>query len=121
MKPLLPLLLCSFAFTAVHAQNPPPKMTEAKPGALFQFKDGQYFFKPLNDTTVVFNNPGLAKKPKAGIYRLPQDGMPCIVPDTKDIVAMPNAFKGMVKTPFMAAPPRIPNAVTPKPLPDTQK
>ena len=29
---------------------------------------------------------------KPGIYALPLDGMPCIVPDTKSIVAIPNAF-----------------------------
>lgn len=28
---------------------------------------------------------------KPGIYALPQDGMPCIVPDTKDMAALPNA------------------------------
>lgn len=26
-----------------------------------------------------------------GVYALPQDGMPCIVPDTNSIAAMPNA------------------------------
>lgn len=28
---------------------------------------------------------------KPGVYGLSQDGMPCIVPDTNDIAAMPNA------------------------------
>lgn len=48
---------------------------------------------------------------------LPQDGMPCIVPDTSDIASMPNAFK---KTPDKdPVPGRIPNAwQAPKPVPD---
>jgi hypothetical protein len=48
---------------------------------------------------------------------LPQDGMPCIVPDTSDIAAMPNAFN---KTPDKdPVPGRIPNAwQAPKPVPD---
>jgi hypothetical protein len=28
---------------------------------------------------------------KPGVYALPQDGMPCVVPDTGSIAAMPNA------------------------------
>lgn len=30
-----------------------------------------------------------------GVYALPQDGMPCIVPDTNGIAAMPNAAPRM--------------------------
>ncbi|OLY91505.1 hypothetical protein SAMN05444008_103278 [Cnuella takakiae] len=55
--------------------------------------------------------------PGSRVRILPQDGMPCIVPDTSDIAAMPNAFK---KTPEKdPLPGRIPNAwKEPKPLPD---
>lgn len=28
------------------------------------------------------------------VYALPQDGMPCVVPDTHSLVSMPNAAKG---------------------------
>lgn len=35
-------------------------------------------------------NAGQNRKP--GVYALPQDGMPCIVPDTNDIVQIPNAL-----------------------------
>jgi hypothetical protein len=35
----------------------------------------------------------LGKKAAPGVYALPQDGMPCIVPDTNSIAAMPNAAK----------------------------
>lgn len=55
---------------------------------------------------------------KPGIYALPQDRMPCIVPDTGGIVAIPNAFPA-VSVPYK--PTTIPNAwegpslkVTPK-------
>ena len=46
-----------------------------------------------------------ARKP--GIYSLPQDRMPCIVPDTGSIVAIPNAFP-TVSVPFNTT--TIPNA-----------
>ncbi len=46
-----------------------------------------------------------ARKP--GIYALPQDRMPCIVPDTGSMVAIPNAFP-TVSVPFKPA--TIPNA-----------
>lgn len=122
VKTLLITLVGCAAFSFVRAQNPVPKVTKVKPGTTLQFKDGKYFLKPLNDTTVVFNNLIFPKKAKPGVYRLPQDNMPCIVPDTKDIAVMPNAFKGTVNVPFIAVPPRIPNAVVPKAFPnDTQK
>ena len=47
-----------------------------------------------------------------GIYSLPQDGMPCIVPDTQTIATIPNAAKREV-TPQAN---RIPNA-----MPDKRK
>ncbi len=43
---------------------------------------------------------------KPGVYALPQDRMPCIVPDTGGIVAIPNAFPSVV-VPFRTT---IPNA-----------
>jgi hypothetical protein len=44
-------------------------------------------------------------KSNAGIYYLTQDNMPCIVPDTKDIAAIPNAWPN-VQIPFKTT---IPN------------
>ncbi len=35
---------------------------------------------------------GSGLKPPPGVHTLPQDGMPCIVPDTKHLVHMPNAL-----------------------------
>lgn len=45
----------------------------------------------------------------SGIRYLPQDGMPCLVPDTKDIVAIPNAWP-KVEVPFAS---KIPNPALP--------
>ncbi len=42
----------------------------------------------------------------AGIYNLLLDGMPCIVPDTNGIVAMPNAFPN-VSVPFKTSMPNV--------------
>lgn len=43
---------------------------------------------------------------KPGVYALPQDGMPCIVPYTADITAIPNAMPFKPIEPFG----KIPNA-----------
>ncbi len=110
MKPLLALLICCFAFSIVHAQVPLPRVMEIRPGTSFQFKDGKYFIKPLNDSSIVINGLSLPQNKKPGVYRLRLDNMPCIVPDTKDVAAMPNAFKEEIKVPFSGNPPRIPNA-----------
>ncbi|NTS43086.1 hypothetical protein HRG84_19530 [Flavisolibacter sp. BT320] len=68
--------------------------------------------------------------PKPGIHRLPQDGMPCIVPDMNATVAIPNTWRGEKKVPFRGAQPSIPNPAKPsrlapsRPLltyPDTDK
>lgn len=39
---------------------------------------------------------------RAGAYNLPIDGMPCVVPDTNGIAAMPNAF-GQPQLPYRPA------------------
>jgi hypothetical protein len=49
-------------------------------------------------------------KQKPGVYNLPLDNMPCIVPDPHASVAMPNAF-GAPQIPFRT---RIPNAAPQK-------
>ncbi len=46
------------------------------------------------------------------VYSLVQDGMPCIVPDSRAVVAIPNSFSNVV-VPFKSA---IPNAAPLKPL-----
>jgi len=48
-------------------------------------------------------------KRKPGVYTLPQDGMPCIVPDTNSIAAMPNAAKAISVPPANRMPNAAPN------------
>lgn len=121
MKSLPLLAVCCFGFSLVRAQKPVPGITEIKPGVFFDFKDGKYFIKPVNDSSIVLQNLLLLQNKKPGVYSLPQDNMPCIVPNTKDLALMPNAFKGEVKVPYVGRAPRIPNAVVPKVFPDTKR
>ena len=76
-----------------------------------------YWDLPLKPDSLInrFNRSYLVNPKKPGVYRL-KGGMPCIVPDTKDIAAIPNAWKGAVKAPYKSNPPVIPNPS----LPDTQ-
>ncbi len=53
----------------------------------------------------------------AGIYNLSLDGMPCVVPDTNEIAAMPNVFPN-VSVPFKTT---IPNATPVQPLLDPNR
>jgi hypothetical protein len=55
------------------------------------------------------------KHNKPGVYALPQDNMPCIVPDTKDIAAIPNAwlrpsvpFRSAIPNPGLKEKPLVP-------------
>lgn len=48
----------------------------------------------VNDTIYNKLNTHSTGAAKPGIYFLPRDHMPCIVPDTKEIVKIPNAWKG---------------------------
>ena len=50
-----------------------------------------------------------------GIYRLPIDRMPCVVPDLRASVAIPNAWKGPVMIPFHS---QIPNPSLPNQEPN---
>ena len=60
--------------------------------------------QPLGE---LYYQDALAQAPRQpGIYSLPQDRMPCIVPDTRSIVSIPNAFPN-VSVPFITT---IPNA-----------
>ena len=63
------------------------------------------------DSALLNIYPYVNKKP--GVYRLPKDGMPCIVPDTKDIASIPNAWKGSIRVPYKGKKPVIPNPSKP--------
>lgn len=47
--------------------------------------------------------------PAPGIYRLPIDRMPCVVPATDALAAMPNAWKGEVVPRYQPGTHSIPN------------
>ena len=73
--------------------------------------------EPKDSTSLNFF-PYVKKSP--GVYRLPQDGMPCVVPDTKDVAGIPNAWKGTIRTPYKGRKPTIPNPSQPNKQPETK-
>jgi len=106
MKLLLSILVTVALPTTVKAQNLDTKPLSDEAGILYPLQDKSWL-APLNDSTVLEYSKWQNKKP--GIYRLPQDNMPCIVPDPTATVAIPNAWKGGVRVPFKTKPPAIPN------------
>jgi len=99
MKVLLPLL-CLLISGQLLAQNPAPYYPLNAPRV------------QLLDTTAKGKQlSAILKNPTPGVYRMPQDGMPCVVPDTKEIAAMPNAWKGKLGMPYQG---RIPNPAVPR-------
>jgi hypothetical protein len=93
---------------ALHAQEFQPdlqkiidnsRLSRLKQDTLGQIPNAFGYHLPSLEPKVV--------KPAPGIYSLPQDGMPCIVPDTQNIAAMPNATRREVTPPAN----RIPNGV----------
>ena len=69
-------------------------------------------WKVQKDTNDVLRHLGFLEG-KPGVYRLPQDNMPCIVPDSSKTVKIPNAWKGPKRIPYRSNPPRIPNIAKP--------
>lgn len=53
-------------------------------------------------------SPRIEIVPGSRVETLPQDGMPCIVPDTNGIAAMPNVL--LFRKPAQPVPGQIPNA-----------
>lgn len=51
--------------------------------------------QPETDYTVL-----RPKNLQPGINRLQLDGTPCLVPDTDNVVSIPNAWKGPLRVPF---------------------
>jgi hypothetical protein len=103
------LLLCAiFVFSAANAQEQPDNSQKQK----FKWK----FERPLvtiepKDSSALRLYPYAKKAP--GVYRLPQDGMPCIVPESHKSVKIPNAWRVPLRVPFKNKPPRIPNPSDP--------
>jgi hypothetical protein len=112
MKRLPVLLLVNFVWGAASAQDPASTLHSRKDDAVYKEALTSYSERKNNesDTTVVGPaKPYYLVNPKPGIHRLPQDNMPCIVPDGNATVSIPNAWKGGTTIPFRGTAPRIPN------------
>ena len=120
MERLLPLLISCFLLLESFAQD--EYVQKYTFDALDRFEPSVNTRQPsaaLNDSNIVLYDFSL-KGRKPGIYRLPQDNMPCIVPDSSKTVQIPNAWKGPKRVPYRSNPPRIPNLTKPwKPFPIT--
>jgi len=106
---LLSLLLSGLCISFVSVAQDQPK-------GFPKFKNNFGPERPLRvivpkDSALLNIYPYANKKP--GVYRLPKDGMPCIVPDTKDIAAIPNGWKGTLRVPYKGKKPVIPNPSKP--------
>ncbi|MCW3073241.1 MAG: hypothetical protein JWP69_310 [Flaviaesturariibacter sp.] len=120
MKILLLLAICAISFTA-SAQVMNQEMLKKRVEEFNnKYKDGDMpnvpLFKPKFQTNLASASPSLVPR-RSGVHSLPQDGMPCIVPDVTEIAAMPNAATKMDV--FKSS---IPNAVPVQPIfPETPK
>jgi hypothetical protein len=109
MKLLLVFSLSAIAFSAAGQVDQEEvlknKMEELYRGGLNNEK-GRLLLTPQKPGDFYFHNLETPLAQKPGIYSLPQDGMPCIVPHTSSIASIPNAFP-KVSVPFVTT---IPNA-----------
>jgi len=110
MKLLLPIFFCLFS-TAVFAQLTDKELkkrietfTEKNKGTTYV--PGVKVLRVEKDTSTKLQGFINGRRSPAGVYRLSQDGMPCLVPATSGIAAIPNAFPS-VSVPFKTT---IPNA-----------
>ena len=113
MKRLLPLLLSCFLLFESFAQDEDVQRFSEQ---AFNYKtsiDKTREAAAFNDSNIVRQNPGLLNGKKPGVYWLPQDNMPCVVPDSTKTVRIPNAWKGPKRIPYKSNPPRIPNPTKP--------
>jgi hypothetical protein len=94
---LLLLFGCCLCSSAIFAQYKSPKV----------FKYDAF----AGDSLKLKMFPLAAIRPQPGVYHLPIDRMPCIVPDLHASVSIPNAWKGPVLVPFNS---QIPNPALPK-------
>ena len=71
-----------------------------------QFNSRVQFERPIyKDSLIKELKDFYSRKKNPGVYHLPQDNMPCFVPDTKEIAAIPNAWPD-VQVPFQS---KMPN------------
>jgi hypothetical protein len=117
MKPLLLLLFSCFCLGQIKAQQEEEKTVAPEQLKPFRYEfPKRYDARILPDTSILLKELTMLKNKKPGVYRLPQDNMPCIVPDSTKTVQMPNAWKGPKRIPYQSNPPRMPN-VSPKWVP----
>jgi hypothetical protein len=99
------LLIVGFSASSQTFEVDVPKIMKQS-DALKLFKDNTSPQKIHKDSLIEkLRVSVIGKKLNPGIYYLPQDNMPCLAPDTKDIAAIPNAWPN-VQVPFKSA---IPN------------
>jgi hypothetical protein len=114
------LLLSAFCIFSVCAFAQVPKNSNPYvyrlPDTLKKFKgdNTEAFQKLLHDyfQKKQFQNNLLANK-QGNIVILPQDHMPCVVPNTNELEKIPNAW-GNVTTPYISPYHPIPNPALPK-------
>ena len=105
MKSFLLLVACLAIVTALSAQNIDPQLKKQLDEYLQKQKPNRL---PKTNLKTLVPNMGVEGlvQTKPGVYALPLDNMPCIVPYTNDIVQMPNAMPQKRIEPFG----KIPNA-----------
>ncbi len=90
-KTILLILFCGFSslsFAQVF-ESDIKKLADKAVAKNFQKQNKATVFKVWPTQPIVISS---ATKLEPGVYALPIDNMPCIVPDTKEIAAMPNAL-----------------------------
>ena len=120
MKVLLLLAVCAASFSASAQMIDKETLKKRVESFNNKYKDGGMpnvpLFKPKFQTNLASASPTLVPR-RSGAHPLPQDGMPCMVPDVTEIAAMPNAATKVDV--FKSA---IPNAVPVQPLfPEAKK
>jgi len=114
MKPLLLFVFCIVS-TSVFAQND-DSYAESIHGLLKKFKgtNNDSLQKQLQN---YFKQRGISNNLLSNLHEnmatLPQDRMPCLVSDTKNIVKIPNAWNAAT-IPYIPQYHRIPNPALPK-------
>jgi hypothetical protein len=116
MKWLLSLLCMFLSLTGkLQAQtfNVDPKK-QKEVAAEFREIVAQYKKRDgVTDTAGLVRPKAYLVNPKPGIHRLPQDNMPCLVPDLNATVAIPNGWGDKTEVPFRGKSPRLPNPAKP--------
>ncbi len=107
MKGLLLLFVFTTNFMAANAQESKAKLEKNRKAIIEKEKEKRKLALKIDTTiTMPWKGGSNLNYKKPGVYALPQDGMPCIVPYTDDIVAIPNAMPQKKAVPFG----KIPNA-----------